>query len=360
MPPCLAAPYDKRERPMKAVVYEEFQKMPTVQNVPDPTPSDDGVVIKVAATGVCRSDWHAWMGHAGGDLPHVSGHEFAGTIEAIGPNVKNWKVGGRVTVPFACGCGTCKECATGNTHVCPNQVQPGFSHWGSFAEYVAIEYAETNLVGLPEALDFVTAASLGCRFATSFRAVATQGRVSKGDWVAVHGCGGVGLSAIMIAHALGARLIAIDIAEDKLNFAKSLGAEEIINADTEKDIPQCIKQITNGGADVSIDALGNPKTAFDSVASLKIQGKHIQVGLLLGGENHPPMPMDDVIAKELEIIGSHGMQASAYPRMLDMIANDQLHPQKLVGDTITLEDAPAALADMNTFTGIGMKVIRLG
>lgn len=345
---------------MKAVVYEECQKVPTVKNVPDPTPSDDGVVIKVAATGVCRSDWHAWMGHADCDLPHVPGHEFAGTIEAIGTNIKNWKVGDRVTVPFACGCGTCSECATGNTHVCPDQVQPGFSHWGSFAEYVAIEYAEANLVALPEALDFVTAASLGCRFATSFRAVATQGRVTEGDWVAVHGCGGVGLSAIMIARARGARIIAIDIAEDKLNFAKSLGAEETINAAAEENVPQRIAQITNGGTDVSIDALGSPKTAFDSVASLKIQGKHIQVGLLLGGENHPQMPMDVVIAKELEIIGSHGMQASAYPKMLDMIANNQLHPQKLVGDTITLEEAPAALSGMNTFTGIGMKVVSLG
>jgi alcohol dehydrogenase len=343
---------------MKAVVYEQFQRAPTIQTVPDPTPTDDGVVIKVEATGLCRSDWHGWMGHDPDiTLPHVPGHELAGVIEAIGPAITRWNVGDRVTMPFVAGCGTCPECARGDHQVCPEQFQPGFTHWGSFAEYVAINYADINLVSLPESISFVTAASLGCRFATSFRGLVAQGRVAAGDIVAVHGCGGVGLSAIMIAHALGATVIAIDIADDKLAFAKTIGAAHTINAMACDDIPQAVRDLSDGGANVSIDALGHPETSFNSVACLRPRGRHVQIGLMLGGHNHSAVPMDRIIAKELEVYGSHGMQAHAYPDMLRMIERGQLAPEKLVGGTITLEESIPALMDMNSFTGIGIKVI---
>ena len=190
---------------MKAVYYDEFAKPPRIEEVADPTPSDGGVVIEVEATGVCRSDWHGWMGHDPDIvLPHVPGHELAGVVAELGRQVKRWKVGDRVTVPFVCGCGGCPECESGNPQVCRNQFQPGFTAWGSFAEYVALDYADLNLVALPEWLDSATAACLGCRFATSFRAVVDQGRVKSGEWVAVHGCGGVGLSAIMPLARAGA------------------------------------------------------------------------------------------------------------------------------------------------------------
>ena len=198
---------------MKAVIFEDFGASPKIANVPDPVPTDDGAVIKVMASGICRSDWHGWMGRDPDitRLPHVPGHELAGVVEDVGKDVTGWKPGDRITVPFVCGCGTCPECNTGNHHICDNQSQPGFTHWGSFAEYVLIRYADTNLIRLPEEIDFVTAASLGCRFSTSFRACSLQGEAAPGKWVAVHGCGGVGLSAVMISHALGANVIAIEI-----------------------------------------------------------------------------------------------------------------------------------------------------
>jgi alcohol dehydrogenase len=176
---------------MKAMYYDAFEKTPEIRMLPDPTTTENGVVIKVEATGLCRSDWHGWMGHdADIRLPHVPGHELAGTIAAAGRGVMRYKVGDRVTVPFVSGCGRCGECRSGNQQVCEAQFQPGFTHWGSFAEYVAIDFADQNLVHLPGSMDFVTAASLGCRFATSFRAIADQARVQGGEWVAVHGCGG--------------------------------------------------------------------------------------------------------------------------------------------------------------------------
>ena len=216
---------------MKAVVYEKFGEVPAIRTVPDPTPTPDGVVVKVEATGLCRSDWHGWMGHDPDiRLPHVPGHELAGTVAAVGSRVTRWKEGVRVTVPFVAGCGRCFECASGNHQVCEHQFQPGFTAWGSFAEHVALDFADINLVRLPESMDFATAASLGCRFVTSFRAVVDQGRVTPGEWVAVHGCGGVGLSAIMIASAMGANVIAIDLTEEKLAFAKKIGAVATVNA----------------------------------------------------------------------------------------------------------------------------------
>lgn len=343
---------------MRAAIYDQFRGPVAVRNVSDPAPPDDGVVISVKATGICRSDWHGWMGHDPDiRVPHVPGHELAGVVAAKGPLVTRWNLGDRVTVPFVCACGACRPCRTGNQQVCDHQFQPGFTHWGSFAGYVAIHRADLNLVSLPDELSFETAASLGCRFATSFRAVVDQARVTDGQWVAVHGCGGVGLSAIMIARACGARVIAVDISAEKLDFAHSLGANITLDAHQHTDIPAAVRDATHGGADVSIDALGSPQTCFSSIACLAKRGKHIQVGLLLAEQSRPALPMDQVIAKELEILGSHGMQAHRYPAMLEMIRTRQLQPEKLVGRTVTLEESVSSLTHMDRDASLGVTII---
>ncbi|MDY0881931.1 zinc-dependent alcohol dehydrogenase family protein [Dongia soli] len=343
---------------MKAVLFEQFCEPPSLQTVPDPTPSTKGVVVKVEATGLCRSDWHGWMGHDPDIvLPHVPGHELAGTITAIGSEVKNWRIGDRVTVPFVAGCGHCGECHAGHHQVCEHQFQPGFTAWGSFAEYVALDFADANLVRLPDNLDFATAASLGCRFATSFRAVVDQARVQPGEWVVVHGSGGVGLSAIMIAAAMGANVIAIDMTDDKLAFAKSIGAVATINGKETGDVVGAVREITKGGAHVSVDALGHPTTCFNSIANLRRRGRHVQIGLMLADEATPQIPMAQVIGHELEIYGSHGMQAYRYDAMMNMLKTGKLAPQKLIGRHISLDEAPTALMEMNKFGGIGITVI---
>ncbi|MDP2043344.1 MAG: zinc-dependent alcohol dehydrogenase family protein [Algoriphagus sp.] len=343
---------------MHALIIDSFQHTPSIHTVPDPTSPQDGVVIEVKATGLCRSDWHGWMGHDSDiRLPHVPGHEFAGVIREVGKGVSNWKIGDRVTVPFVCACGTCQTCQSGNQQICDDQFQPGFTHWGSFAEYVAVHRAETNLVRLPDSVSFEAAASLGCRFATSFRGIVAQGKVSGGQWVAVHGCGGVGLSAIMIAAALGATVIAVDISEEKLALAKAAGASFLINGKTSEDIPSTIIELTKGGAHVSVDALGSKITCYNSIASLRKRGKHIQIGLMAGNESNPPIPMHLVIAKELEILGSHGMQAHAYPEMMQLILEGKIAPEKLIGRRISLKQAVESLIAMDTFQENGMVMI---
>lgn len=343
---------------MRAVYYEKFTEAIRIENVPDPRPESHGVVLKVEATGLCRSDWHGWMGHdADITVPHVPGHELAGTIVAVGKDVKAWSVGDRVTAPFVCACGTCPQCASGNQQVCDRQFQPGFTHWGSFAEYVALAHADTNLVALPESMSFNTAASLGCRFATSFRGIVHQARTSGGQWVAIHGCGGVGLSAIMIAHALGTQVIAIDINPATLEKAKEIGAEMTINAREVADVVEAVREISNGGVHVSMDALGSSETCFNSIANLRKRGKHIQVGLMVADYSEPKIPMGKVLAHELEIYGSHGMQAYEYPRMLAMIESGALSPEKLITRTISLYETPEALMAMAEYNQIGVTII---
>lgn len=343
---------------MKAVYFERFGEVPRIANLPDPEPSADGVVVKIEATGLCRSDWHGWMGHDSDIvLPHVPGHELAGTIVATGRNVLRWKKGDRVTVPFVSGCGRCAECASGNQQVCEAQFQPGFTAWGSFAEYCAIDYADTNLVRLPESMDFATAAGLGCRFVTSFRAVVDQARVQPGEWVAVHGCGGVGLSAIMIANAMGANVVAVDLDDEKLALARKLGAVATVNGRSTTDVPAAIREATGGGAHVSVDALGHPTTLSNSILCLRRRGRHVQVGLLLADQSRPPVPMDRVIGWELEIKGSHGMQAHRYGAMFSMIEAGKLKPELMIGRTLSLDEAPEALVAMDRFPGLGIGVI---
>lgn len=343
---------------MKAVVFEAFAGPVTIQSVADPAPTRRGVVIRTEATGICRSDWHGWMGHDPDvALPHVPGHELAGVIEDVGSDVTQWQRGDRVTLPFICGCGICSQCVSGNHQVCDHQFQPGFTHWGSFAQYVAIDYAEANLVRLPQGIDSVAAASLGCRFTTSYRAIVDQGRLAAGQWVAVHGCGGVGLSAVMIASAFGAGVVAIDISSEKLQLAAALGATTTVDASQADSVPDAVFAATGGGAHLSIDALGHPRTCLNSILCLRKRGRHVQVGLMLADQSRPPVPMDRVVAYELELLGSHGMQAHRFGPMLEMIDRGQLHPEKLIGATISLEESPLALSTMDSFAGSGITVI---
>lgn len=344
---------------MRAVVYDAFGAPPSVRETEAPACPDRGVVVRVGATGVCRSDWHAWRGHDPVALPHVPGHELAGTVASVGSDVRDFHVGDRVTVPFVCGCGRCDTCAEGNHQVCPFQTQPGFTAPGSFAELVALDAADTNLVRLPDSVDFVTAASLGCRFATAFRALTSHGRVRPGDWVAVHGCGGVGLSAVMIAAALGARVIGVDVSPEARRLAESLGATRCVDGSV-ANVAERVRSITAGGAQISVDAVGAPGTAAASVRSLRPRGRSLQIGLLVGPGAAPELPMDLVIARELEIHGCHGMAAHDYPPMLAMITAGRLAPRRLVRTVIGLDGAPAALMAMDRpAQSAGMTVIDL-
>ena len=341
---------------MEAIRFEQFGGTLSLVKVANPRAIAKSVVIKVMATGLCRSDWHAWMGHDTGiTLPHIPGHEFAGVIVEIGSEVQNFQVGDRVTVPFVCGCGICDYCLRGDAQVCPFQTQPGFTHFGSFAQDVEIHNADFNLVRLPDELSFESAASLGCRFATSFRGLVDRAKVQVDDFVAIIGCGGVGLSAIMIAKAFGARTIAVDISDLALAKAKAIGADFIINSGKSDALVE-ILTLTGDGADIAIDALGSEATSTLGILALRRRGKYLQLGLLPSASGKSSIPMARAIAYELDLLGSHGMAAVDYPRLLEMVSKGKLRPDLLIEERISFADIPEALANFANRTVSGITI----
>lgn len=345
---------------MRALVYERFGGPLDVREVPDPVAPAGGVVVRVGASGLCRSDWHAWVGYDDTvRLPHVPGHELAGVVGSVGPGVGRWRVGDRVTAPFVCGCGRCEWCLAGQAQVCPDQTQPGFTDWGSHAELVVVRAADLNLVAVPDALSDEAAASLGCRFATAYRAVSARAAVQPGEWVVVVGAGGVGLSAVMVAAALGAHVVAVDTNPAALDLARRVGATATVSAKAgaAESVTDQVREITGGGAHVSVDAVGSAQTCRDAVLSLRRRGRHAQVGLL-SAQEQPMLPMDRVIAWELDILGSHGMAARDYPGMLDLVVSRELRPSELLGRTVGMREAAAMIPLTVSNPQTGMTVLQ--
>jgi D-arabinose 1-dehydrogenase-like Zn-dependent alcohol dehydrogenase len=341
---------------MKAMVMEEVGKPMVVKDCPEPKCPADGAIVRVEASGICRSDWHLWQGDWSWigfkpRMPAILGHEFAGVIEEVGKDVKSLKPGARVVVPLAQGCGVCDDCRTGHSNHCMG------AGMGGYARYGLLSHADFNYAPLPDQMDFVEASSMGCRYVTAFHGILDQGQVKADESVVVYGCGGVGLSAIQIASALGARVIAVDLDDRKLELAKKVGASDVING-KKTDPVKAVKDLTHGGADVSVDALGIAATCRNAIASLRKRGRHIQIGLTTQAEKgEVPLPIDQVVFKELQITGSLAIQSFRYPAMLNMVERGRLQPKRLITETIPIEKAFAVLEQMSNFENVGISVI---
>ncbi|MGC0144124.1 alcohol dehydrogenase catalytic domain-containing protein [Pseudactinotalea sp. Z1732] len=341
---------------MRAVVYEAFGQMPAVREVPDLEPEPDAAVVSVEATGLCRSDWHGWAGHDRDiAVPHVPGHEFVGRVVATGAAVASVQVGQRIIAPFVCGCGVCPQCTDGQAQVCPDQTQPGFTHWGSFAEQVRVRHADFNAVVVPERLDPLALVGLGCRFATAFAGLHHRAQVRPGERLAVIGAGGVGLSAVMIGAALGAEVIAVDRAPAALTLARAAGAAHTVLAGTADPEGLAAQVRRFGPVQVSLEALGRAETTRAALLSLAPRGRHVQIGLFA---EEPSLPVGAIIARELAFLGSHGMAAAQYGPMLGLVVAGTLRPADLVTRQITLDEVPRALARMDRDPAPGITVVR--
>jgi alcohol dehydrogenase len=176
----------------------------------------------------------------------------------------------------------------------------------------------------------------------------------------VFGCGGVGLSAILIARALGARSIAVDLDLAKLTLAKSIGADELIDARREPDVAARVLELTGGGADVSIDALGSSATLRQSIESLRKRGRHVQVGLMIGEAGETTLPMGKIIANELVLLGSHGIAARSYADVFELISSRRIPLQRILGPRLALRDVPTQLEGMGGFAGLGIALVDPG
>lgn len=347
---------------MKALVLTGFGKDLEVLDVPEPELTAKGVIVRVEANGICRSDWHLWMGDWDWlglklDLPHVMGHEFAGVIEEVGAEVSRYKKGDRVVVPHAHGCGHCEYCLAGHNNICENVSFAGTNYWGGYGRFVQVPDADRNLVRLPDNVDFDAAAGLGCRFMTAFHGIVDQVSVKPGEWVSVHGCGGLGLSAIHIAAAMGANVIAVDINEDSLALAKSLGAVATVNGRNEDPVA-AIRELTQGGAHVAVDALGISITCQAAVNSLRKRGRLLQVGLTSKEEKGMiALPIDSIVLQELSIVGSANMPVSRYPDMMRMVERGVLNPGSMITNRVGLAEAGNIISSMGEFKGSGISVL---
>jgi alcohol dehydrogenase len=351
---------------MRAAILKKYGEPLAIESIEDPDPDPNGVVIETETCGICRSDWHAWQGHWdwAEDLykpvpeGQILGHETAGTVVAVGEDVETVHEGDVITVPFNIADGTCGHCRRGDSHMCENGLDLGFAIPGAYAGQVHIPSADYNAVPLPESISPVEAAGLGCRFMTAFHALAHRADIAAGDWVAVHGCGGVGLSAIHIADALGGSVVAVDIKESKLEKATELGANVTIDSTAVDDVPSEICDVTDGGADVSVDALGIAETCQNSVRCLDVKGQHVQIGITTEKEEGViPLPTDKMVFSELKMVGSKGMPPGRYDEIFRMVEQGKIDPSLVISEHTSLNEVSEKLDAMTDFETVGVPVI---
>ena len=339
---------------MRAAVVRDFNEDLSIETVDDPTCPENGVVLEVAACGVCRSDYHGWTGgHPKVINGSILGHEYCGTVIESGPRAK-YKVGDKLIAPFILACGDCPACHTGVSNTCENAIVPGFGAPGAYAEFVAVPY-DHNLVYLPESMSPALAAGLGCRVTTAWHALTDRANVRAGEWVAIHGTGGIGLSALLLAKMIGAQVVVVDVVEEKLNHAMQLGADAAVNA-SDTDAAAAIRDITGGGAHVSIEALGIEATTNASVECLATLGRHVHVGMP-AGSGHMQINMRAIYSKQLAFFGTRGMPSWKYPSLLAMIERGEVDISPMVARKISLSGASAELRAMNGPTPPGTAVI---
>lgn len=349
---------------MRAVTLQEFQEPLEVTDVEKPDVTPSGAVIEMDGCGVCRSDWHAWQGDwdwlgLSPTPPHVLGHEPVGHVVAVGDEVENLNEGDHVGIPFNFACGKCNQCRNGRENICENLVIPGFvdEHPGALAEELHVPNADINCIPLPDGVDSTDVAGLGCRFMTAYHGLAHRGKVGRGEDVVIHGLGGVGLSGVQVADALGANVIGVDLMDEKLEKAEQLGAVDTINARDVDDPAAEAQAITDGGADVSVDALGVAETCQNAVMSLGGNGRHIQIGLTTQEEGGMvSLPTDLIVSQEIDFLGSLGLQPSRYGEILDMMETGKLDPGAIVSEEIGIDEVPAKIEDMSEFETVGIPV----
>lgn len=341
---------------MRAAVLRHYRADLSIEEVPDPVCEADGVVLKVLACGICRSDWHGWVGEHPRVKPgQIPGHEYCGEVVEAGPR-SGWKVGDRLIAPFILACGSCPACQSGQSNTCFDQRLPGFIEPGAFAEYISVPRAH-NLARLPDSLSPVMAAGLGCRVTTAWHALTGRAALQGGEWLAVHGTGGIGLSCLILGRALGARVIVVDVVREKLDHALSLGAEAAIDA-REGDVAARIREITGGlGAHVSVEALGIEATTNGSIDCLRPLGRHVQVGMPVGHTATMQINMNTVYMKNLALFGTRGMPAWRYPSLLGLIEAGRVDIRPLIAREVALSGASAELRAFDGPTAPGVAVI---
>lgn len=324
---------------MKATVLVESGKMLQYTDMPMPEPGPGELLIKVAACGVCHTDLH-YIEHGVATFkepPLILGHETSGTVAGVGPGVTGFSTGTRVLVPAVVTCGKCRLCRIGKENICEQMLMFGNHVHGSYAEYMVAPAKDVFV--LPESIPLEEGAVIADAISTPFHAVRNRGNVRAGDVVVVYGCGGVGINAIQVAAASGAHVIAVDISEKKLAWAKEFGASACVNAAVETKVPKAIKKLTGGGADVVFEAIGRPETIESAFECVRAGGRLVVIGYT---DQPVSLSAAKIMFREVEVVGSLGCRLVDYPLILQMCAEGKLKVKALVTHKFPLKEIEQA------------------
>ena len=318
------------------VVLLPGERQATIAEYPDPVPNPGEVLIALRAAGICGSDLHLYRATQEQRAPLrevVPGHEPAGVIVEVGAGVTNWQVGDRVVVNVPVGCGRCEFCKQGITVSCKDRERRGVTIFGSDADYMTAP--ANTLLPLPDEMSYLSGMLCACNVGTAFHAIRRL-NVSGRDTVAVFGAGPVGCSALMLLKATGAHTTMIDVAQSRLDFARTLGADEIINPQA-TDVVAAIEDLTRGrGVDVAIDTSGAPSAQALLVDVTAYWGRVAFVGMQPGQISVMP---NKIIERNLTILGSAYWPLGIFDEMARFVINRQIPLERLLGLTLPLEQA---------------------
>lgn len=338
---------------MKAAVFYGAHQPLKVEEYPDPRPGPGEVLVRVAACGVCHTDLH-YLDHGVPTFkkpPLILGHEASGTVEAVGEGVSEFKAGDRVLLPAVLSCGRCFFCRTGRENICQSMVMVGNHVDGAYAEYISAP--AKDLFRLPEEIPLEEGSIIADAITTPYHAVKNRARVKPGDTVVVLGCGGVGLNVVQVAAAVGGVVIAVDILDQKLEWARRLGAAETINAQAE-DVPRKVRQLTGGGADIAIEAIGKPATMEQAFASLRTGGRLVIVGY---SDQNMALNAARTMFREMEVVGSLGCRPVDYPKVIELARLGKIKVAPLVTARFPLEGINEAFDLLRRGEGIRSIVV---
>lgn len=320
---------------MRAAVFRGDNTPLTVVNVPDPSPGPGEALVRVAACGLCHTDLH-YLDHGVPTFktpPLILGHEASGTVAALGARVSGRTVGDRVLIPSVLSCGRCRPCRSGRENLCESLVMVGNNIDGAYAEYVVV--AASELVPIPESIPLEECCVIADAISTPYHAVRHRGRVRPGDVVAVVGCGGVGLNVVQCAAVAGAHVIAVDLNDERLAVASTLGAAHIIDPREFERVDRRVRQLSGGGVDIAFEAIGSPETIRLALSLLRRGGRLCVIGY---SADDVALSAARIMYYELEVVGSLGCGAGDYPAILRLVEDGRLVLDPIVSGKLPLEE----------------------
>jgi 6-hydroxycyclohex-1-ene-1-carbonyl-CoA dehydrogenase len=342
---------------MQAAVFYEPHTPLKVKEVPVPEPGADEVLVKVSACGLCHTDLH-YIDHGvptAKQPPLILGHEAAGVVAQVGSRVEHLKERDRVLLPAILPCGHCPACRAGRENICQQMKMFGNDIDGAYAEYVAAP--AKDLFALPAEIPLIEGCIIADAVTTPYHAVKNRAEVRPGDSVVVYGCGGVGLNVVQFAHLAGGLVIAVDIAEEKLDWARKLGASETINARRTTEVGRAVRTLTGGGADIAIEAIGNPVTMRAAFSTLRPGGRLVVLGY---SDQEVALHAGRIMYREMEIRGSLGCRPVDYPRVIELARCGRIQVSPLVTARFPLAEINAGLETLRQGVGIRSVVVMEG